>query len=105
MAFDDELKALADPTRQEILTLLVQGEQRAGDIAAAFAGMSRPAVSQHLRVLRESGLVRQRREGTARYYSIDVARVHSLWRFLEHFWDLQGDGGKSLEQVVPEAAG
>lgn len=99
MAFSAELRALADPTRQEILTLLLQGERRAGDIAGAIEGISRPAVSQHLRVLRESGLVRQRREGTARVYGIDVARVYALWRFFEKFWEIRFE--ESLEEAPP----
>ncbi|MGH3386646.1 MAG: ArsR/SmtB family transcription factor [Nocardioidaceae bacterium] len=64
--------ALADPTRRRIVELLAQGELSAGEVAARFA-MSRPAVSQHLRVLRDAGLVRSRAEAQRRVYSIDPA--------------------------------
>ena len=64
------LAALADPTRREIVALLAAGEQGAGELAGRFA-VSRPAVSRHLRVLREAGLVRVRVEGQRRVYALD----------------------------------
>jgi DNA-binding transcriptional ArsR family regulator len=69
--------ALADPTRRQILELLVEGERSAGEIAGGFR-MTRPGVSRHLRVLRESGLVQVRPEGQRRLYSIDPAPLAEL---------------------------
>ncbi len=82
------LEALADPTRRQIVELLAERERSAGEIAAHFS-VSRPAVSQHLRVLRERGLVRAREEAQRRLYSLDpgplaeldawLARYRSFW--------------------------
>jgi DNA-binding transcriptional ArsR family regulator len=83
------LEALADPTRRRIVELLVDGERSAGEIAAEFP-TSRPGVSRHLRVLRESGLVRARPHAQQRIYSLDpgplaeldswLGRYRSFWR-------------------------
>jgi DNA-binding transcriptional ArsR family regulator len=62
--------AIADPTRREILDALMQGPQRAGDLAARFRRMSRPAVSKHLRVLRRSRLVKPERRGRELWYQL-----------------------------------
>ena len=64
------LPALADPTRREIVALLAGGERSAGELADRFP-VSRPAISRHLRVLREAGLVRSRTEGKRRLYVLD----------------------------------
>lgn len=69
--------ALADPTRRRIVELLAEQDRSAGEIAAEFAS-SRPGVSRHLRVLREQGLVRSRREGRLRVYSLDAAPLAEL---------------------------
>ncbi len=70
----DPFSALADPRRRRILELLRRGERSAGDIAARF-DVSWPAISRHLRVLRASGLVRERRTGRERMYALDRARL------------------------------
>ena len=84
----DAIEALADPTRRRIVELLAEGERSAGDIAGHFR-TSRPAVSRHLRVLREHGLVRVRGEAQRRPYSLDPAPLAELdaWlgRYLR-FW-------------------
>src|SRR5262249_39625794 len=80
------LKAIAEPRRQEILRLVWSQERPAGEIASHF-DVSRPAISKHLRVLREAGLVRERRGGTQRPYRGDTGSVLELRRFLESFWD------------------
>ncbi len=69
--------ALADPTRREILALLAGGERPAGDIAGRFA-VSAPAVSQHLKVLREAGLVRVEKRAQQRIYSLDPAGLEAM---------------------------
>ena len=76
--------ALADPTRRQILELLGSNELDAGFIASRFA-ISRPGVSRHLRVLRESGLVRVRRQGQRRLYSLDPAPLAELDTWLERY--------------------
>ena len=73
----EALAALADPTRREIVALLAGGEQAAGQLAGRFP-VSRPAVSRHLRVLREAGLVRVRAEGQRRLYVLDPAPLADL---------------------------
>ena len=79
------LTALADPTRRSILERLRTGEQAAGDVGRDLP-MSQPAVSKHLRILREAGLVRERRAGTRRIYAVDQAGLTELRTWLEGFW-------------------
>jgi DNA-binding transcriptional ArsR family regulator len=83
---DAALKALAAPRRREILSLLRRDELCAGDIAAHF-DVTRPAISQHLRVLAVAGLVSERRDGTRRLYAARPESVAELRKFLETFWD------------------
>ena len=83
---DTELRAIADPTRREILALVRDRELPASEIAARFP-ISRPAVSQHLRTLQEAGLVSMRREGTRRYYRAEAERLTRIIRELEEMWD------------------
>jgi DNA-binding transcriptional ArsR family regulator len=73
----EALAALADPTRREIVALLAGGEQAAGQLAERFP-VSRPAISRHLRVLREAGLVRVRVEGQRRVYTLDPRPLSEL---------------------------
>ena len=80
------LDALGDPTRRRILELVRDGARPVGEIAREVP-VSRPAVSQHLRVLKEAGLVRDRREGTRRLYAVDEAGLAALRAYLETFWD------------------
>ncbi len=80
------LKAIAEPRRQEILRLVWSQESAAGEIAKHFE-ISRPAVSKHLRVLREAGLVEERRDGTRRLYRARPERLADARRMLESFWD------------------
>jgi len=83
---DATLKALAEPRRREILRLVWTEELPAAGIAAHFTDVSRPAVSQHLGVLREAELVLERREGTRRYYRANQAQMDRLRVFLDGFW-------------------
>lgn len=80
------LKAIAAPRRRQILTLVRDGELSAGEIAAHF-DISRPAVSQHLTVLKEAGLVSERRNGTRRLYQARPEGLVPIRSFLEGFWD------------------
>jgi DNA-binding transcriptional ArsR family regulator len=80
------LKAIAEPRRRQILALIRDGELAAGEIAARF-DVTRPAVSQHLKVLKHSGLLSERREGTRRLYRARLEGLAELKAFLEGFWD------------------
>ncbi|OFW77375.1 MAG: transcriptional regulator [Actinobacteria bacterium RBG_19FT_COMBO_70_19] len=80
------LDALGDPTRRRILELVRDGARPVGEIAREVP-VSRPAVSQHLRVLKEAGLVHDRQEGTRRLYAVDPSGLSALRAYLETFWD------------------
>lgn len=84
-AHEDVLSALADRTRRQIFEGLRRGPRAVGEVAAGLP-VSRPAVSQHLKVLREAGLVREQRRGTRNYYSIDPRGLDPLRAYLEEFW-------------------
>jgi DNA-binding transcriptional ArsR family regulator len=81
------LDALGDPTRRAVLELLRGGARPVGEIAAQLP-VSRPAVSQHLRVLKEAGLVRDRQEGTRRLYRVDPGGLAALRAYLEGYWEV-----------------
>jgi DNA-binding transcriptional ArsR family regulator len=80
------LEALGDPTRRAIFELLVGRPQPVGQLADALP-VSRPAVSQHLKVLKQSGLVFDRAEGTRRIYRVDPSGVAAMREYLDHMWD------------------
>jgi DNA-binding transcriptional ArsR family regulator len=86
MAYANALAALADPTRRLVFERLRPGPQPVTAIARGLP-VSRPAVSQHLKVLKEAGLVTDRPEGTRRVYSIDPHGLGELRRWLDQFWD------------------
>jgi len=96
MAYEEALHALGDPMRRAILERLRQGPQPVGRLAGGLP-VSRPAVSQHLKVLREAGLVRERREGTRRIYGVELRGLVELRRYLDSFW------GEVLEAYRVEA--
>jgi DNA-binding transcriptional ArsR family regulator len=78
-------EALADPTRRRIVELVSEGERSAGEIAERFE-ISRPGVSKHLRILRESGVIRAREDGTRRLYSLAADGLVELDDWLRRFW-------------------
>src|SRR5262245_29932852 len=80
------LDALGDPTRRAVLEVLRGGARPVGEIARHLP-VSRPAVSQHLRVLKEAGLVRDRKDGNRRLYSVEPEGLDDLRRYLERMWD------------------
>ena len=90
------LKAIAEPRRRAILQLVRDEERSAGEIASQF-DVSRPAVSQHLSVLKEAGLVSERRNGTRRFYRARPEGLTELRAFLDEFW------GVRLEALKREA--
>lgn len=83
---DQALRAVADPTRRGILRLVRDREVGAGEIARRFPAMSRPAVSQHLRVLADARLVEVRREGNRRLYRARPEGLADVAAFLQEMW-------------------
>ena len=79
--------ALSDPTRREVFQRLQGGGRSVGEIARDLP-VSRPAVSQHLKVLKEAGLVTDRAEGTRRIYHIDPKGLGAMRAWLDQFWDV-----------------
>jgi DNA-binding transcriptional ArsR family regulator len=86
LAMDAALRAIAEPRRREILRLVRDGELTAGAIARRF-DVTRPAISQHLTVLRDAGLIVERRDGTRRWYRARPEGTRELRAWLETFWD------------------
>jgi DNA-binding transcriptional ArsR family regulator len=84
-SLDEVVKAISPRRRREILSLIRDRELGAGQIAERF-DISRPAISQHLAVLRDAGLVEQRREGTRRLYRVRPEGMAGLREFLDGFW-------------------
>lgn len=103
MAYETErvLDALGDPTRRAVLELLRAGPRPVGELARQLP-VSRPAVSQHLRVLRDARLVRDRREGARRLYALDPEGLVALRAFLEGYWDT---ALAAFEEAADRAAG
>jgi DNA-binding transcriptional ArsR family regulator len=89
--------AIADPIRRRVLELVRDAEVPAGEIAAQFP-VSRPAVSRHLRVLREAGLVQERRAGRERLYRADPAPLAELRAWLDGYWAGRLDALKRLAE-------
>ena len=97
----DAFLALADPTRRRIIESLADGESAFGDLAAQF-DMSRPAVSQHLKVLREAGLVRVRKDAQRRIYRLNADGLDELGEWLDsvrRFWGARLD---DLERALED---
>ncbi|MEA1647662.1 metalloregulator ArsR/SmtB family transcription factor [Nitrospirillum sp. BR 11164] len=96
MSYEQALTALADPTRRAVFERLRAGPQPVGELARHLP-ISRPAVSQHLKVLKDAGLVTDRAEGTRRIYHIDPHGLGALRRWLDQFWET------ALDAFVVEA--
>jgi DNA-binding transcriptional ArsR family regulator len=82
---DSAVRAIAEPRRREILSLVREDELSAGEIASRF-DVTRPAISQHIAVLRDAGLLSERREGTRRLYRARPEGMTELREFLDDFW-------------------
>ncbi|MCW5963048.1 MAG: winged helix-turn-helix transcriptional regulator [Bryobacterales bacterium] len=85
-SLDEALRALSDPTRRQILRLVAAQERSVGDLAVHFS-MSRPAVSQHLAVLRKSSLIQVRAKAQQRLYSLDTVGMEAVFNQVERFWE------------------
>ena len=86
MAINSAFKALADPTRREILRLLSRGELTAGELASSF-DMSKPSMSHHFAILKEADLISSRREGQQIYYTLNTTVIEDV---LTRLWDHLG---------------
>ena len=86
MTYAKALECLSDPTRRRVFERLRGGPQSVGTLALGLP-VSRPAVSQHLKALKDAGLVHDRSEGTRRVYSIDPEGLGPLRRWIDRFWD------------------
>ena len=91
MTYANALAALADPTRRTVFERLRGGAKPVGDIADGLP-VSRPAVSQHLKILKEARLVTEYRDGTRRFYAIDMQGLEAVRKYLDGFW------GEALER-------
>jgi DNA-binding transcriptional ArsR family regulator len=98
IALRDPLLALSSPRRREILRLVWSGERAAGEIAKAF-DVSWPAISQNLRVLKEAGLVKERRVGTSRLYRANRAALKPLEAYLRGMWSRNVDRLRLLAEA------
>ncbi len=85
MTYRQTLAALSDPTRRAVFERVVKAPRSVSEIARGLP-ISRPAVSQHLRVLRDAGLVQERRDGTRRIYSADAKALGELRAYVEEMW-------------------
>jgi DNA-binding transcriptional ArsR family regulator len=99
---DDSLRAMADPTRRAILRLVRDDELRAGEIAHYFPAISRPAVSQHLRVLSDAGLVEVRADGNRRLYRWRREGLRDAAAFVQEMWS---DGLARLKVAAEQEQG
>jgi DNA-binding transcriptional ArsR family regulator len=101
MAYALAIQALGDPTRRSIFERLRTGPRAVGELARELP-VSRPAVSQHLRVLKEAGLVTEQRNGTRRIYGVDAAIVAELRDYFDGFWS---DALESFKRAVEQEEG
>lgn len=97
----DAYVAISDPTRRQILDLLNdRGTVAAGEIAAQFSQVSRPAVSRHLRILRECDLVASSRQGKTQNYSLNAGPIRDVQKWCQGFAQRQTNSLKSLREIV-----
>jgi DNA-binding transcriptional ArsR family regulator len=97
-AADEALKAIAEPRRRAILRLVAHDELAAGEIAAAF-DVTRTAISQHLTVLKNAGLLTERREGTRRLYRARPQGLDGLREFLDGMWAGSLDAARQIVEA------
>ncbi|MDQ5821633.1 MAG: metalloregulator ArsR/SmtB family transcription factor [Actinomycetota bacterium] len=101
MAYASAIQALGDPTRRTIFERLRRGPRAVGELARELP-VSRPAVSQHLRVLKEAGLVTEQRNGTRRIYGVDAQSVAELRDYFDSFWS---DALESFKRAAEQDEG
>jgi len=101
---DEALRAIAEPRRRAILRLFWQGELTVGDISSHF-DVTRPAISQHLRVLADAGLVTLRRDGRRSIYRAKRGAMQDLRAYLGAFWDAELAGLKAAAERAEREKG
>jgi len=101
---DEALRAIAEPRRRAILRLVWQGELTVGDIASHF-DVTRPAISQHLKVLADAGLVTLRRDGRRSIYRARRGAMQDLRAYLGAFWDVELAGLKAAAERAEREKG
>ena len=101
---DEALRAIAEPRRRAILRLVWQDERTVGDIASHF-DVTRPAISQHLRVLADAGLVTLRRDGRRSIYRAKCGAMQDLRAYLGAFWDVELAGLKAAAERAEREKG
>jgi DNA-binding transcriptional ArsR family regulator len=101
MPYGEAIAALADPTRRAVFERLRGGPRPVVEIARGLP-VSRPAVSQHLRVLKEAGLVRERRAGTRNFYCVNGDGLAELREYFEEYWD---DALTAFKQAAEKGEG
>jgi DNA-binding transcriptional ArsR family regulator len=103
MAYGSALQCLSDPTRREVFERLRSGPKSVGELARGLP-VSRPAVSQHLKALKEAGLVNDEPDGARRIYHIDPQGLGELRRWLDQFWDTALEAlRREVEKPEPKA--
>jgi DNA-binding transcriptional ArsR family regulator len=103
MAIDAALAALSDPTRRELVEVLRRGPTRAGDLAGRFP-ISRPAVSKHLRVLREAGLVEAEEQGRERVYYLVPRGLDEVKRYMDRASRMWDDALEAFKRYAEEGS-
>ena len=101
---DEALRAIAEPRRRKILQLVAHDELSAGEIAAAF-DITRTAISQHLTVLKNAGLLSERRDGTRRLYRARAQGLAGLREFLDDMWSSALDAARRIAEQDRGVAG
>lgn len=99
---DDVFAALANPTRRELLRLLLDGPRTVNDLASHF-DMRRPSVSEHLRLLRDAGLVTERKVGRERHYRLEAGPFMEIQEWLHPYERMWRERMKALRDVLDEA--
>jgi DNA-binding transcriptional ArsR family regulator len=87
MGYQSTLEVIADPTRQSLIERLRTGPLPVGKLAAGLP-VSRPAVSKHLRLMKDAGVVRMTQEGTRNFYELDLETLDEVRQYLDGFWDV-----------------
>jgi len=105
MGYQATLEILADPTRRALVERLKDGPMTVGALALGLP-VSRPAVSKHLRLMKEAGVVRMTEDGTRNLYSLDLRAIEQVRRYLDRFWDdaLERFKAKAEEPVKGKGA-
>ena len=104
MGYERALQCLSDPTRRRVFEKLRAGPRSVGALAEGLP-VSRPAVSQHLKALKEAGLVNERPEGTRRVYFIDPDGLGELRRWIDEFWDAALESLKKEVETLSRSPG